>query len=173
MFAVCSDNRNKRGTRKKRYLTCDVKRYTKRPQLTLNPCDSTTLCKIKYNEEGIMDSDDTDVKDDIQYNITRLCINPTILRMLLDDYDRISCDISSLREIYVHGAKTNDLLGEKARNILKHCNIYFEYGLPEAGSRVSSQKVNILYEPTAALDPNAEYELYTQFNDMVKDKTAV
>lgn len=31
----------------------------------------------------------------------------------------------------------------------------------------------ILDEPTAALDPNAEYEIYTQFNNMIKHKTAV
>lgn len=31
----------------------------------------------------------------------------------------------------------------------------------------------ILDEPTAALDPRAEYEMYQQFNDMVKSKTAV
>ncbi len=33
--------------------------------------------------------------------------------------------------------------------------------------------VVILDEPTAALDPRAEYEIYQQFNDMVKGKTAV
>lgn len=30
-----------------------------------------------------------------------------------------------------------------------------------------------LDEPTAALDPNAEYEIYTQFNNMITDKCAV
>lgn len=33
--------------------------------------------------------------------------------------------------------------------------------------------VMILDEPTAALDPRAEYEIYRQFNDIVKGKTAV
>ena len=33
--------------------------------------------------------------------------------------------------------------------------------------------VIILDEPTAALDPRAEYEIYQQFNDMVEGKTAV
>lgn len=33
--------------------------------------------------------------------------------------------------------------------------------------------VMILDEPTAALDPRAEYQIYQQFNDMVKGKTAV
>nr|WP_329603972.1 ATP-binding cassette domain-containing protein [Clostridium hydrogenum] len=31
----------------------------------------------------------------------------------------------------------------------------------------------ILDEPTAALDPVAEYEIYTRFNEMVKNKTAI
>ena len=31
----------------------------------------------------------------------------------------------------------------------------------------------ILDEPTAALDPIAEYEIYSRFNEMVQDKTAV
>lgn len=33
--------------------------------------------------------------------------------------------------------------------------------------------VIILDEPTAALDPRAEYEIYQQFNDIVHGKTAV
>jgi ABC-type multidrug transport system fused ATPase/permease subunit len=33
--------------------------------------------------------------------------------------------------------------------------------------------VFLLDEPTAALDPIAEYEIYTQFNAMITDKTAV
>ena len=31
----------------------------------------------------------------------------------------------------------------------------------------------VLDEPTAALDPIAEYEIYTKFNEIVEDKTAV
>lgn len=31
----------------------------------------------------------------------------------------------------------------------------------------------ILNEPTASLDPIAEHEIYSRFNDMVKDKTAI
>ncbi len=31
----------------------------------------------------------------------------------------------------------------------------------------------ILDEPTASLDPIAEHEIYSRFNDMVKDKTAI
>jgi len=35
------------------------------------------------------------------------------------------------------------------------------------------RSIYILDEPTAALDPNAEYEMYTRFNNMIKDKPAV
>ena len=31
----------------------------------------------------------------------------------------------------------------------------------------------ILDEPTAALDPMAEYEIYRQFNDLVDERTAI
>ena len=31
----------------------------------------------------------------------------------------------------------------------------------------------VLDEPTAALDPEAEMEVYTKFNDIVEDKTAI
>ena len=34
-------------------------------------------------------------------------------------------------------------------------------------------KMYILDEPTAALDPNAEYEIYTQFHNMINGKTAI
>ncbi len=34
-------------------------------------------------------------------------------------------------------------------------------------------EIYILDEPTAALDPNAEYEIYTQFHNMIKDQTAI
>lgn len=34
-------------------------------------------------------------------------------------------------------------------------------------------EIFILDEPTAALDPNAEYEIYTQFNRMIENKCAI
>lgn len=37
----------------------------------------------------------------------------------------------------------------------------------------SNSNLYILDEPTAALDPNAEYEIYTQFHNMIKGKTAI
>ena len=36
-----------------------------------------------------------------------------------------------------------------------------------------NSQILLLDEPTAALDPNAEYEIYTQFHNMITDKCAV
>lgn len=36
-----------------------------------------------------------------------------------------------------------------------------------------NREIYLLDEPTAALDPNSEYELYTQFHDMIQNKCAV
>ena len=33
--------------------------------------------------------------------------------------------------------------------------------------------INILYEPTAALDPIAESEIYEEYNEMTRDKTSI
>ena len=37
----------------------------------------------------------------------------------------------------------------------------------------SNREVYLLDEPTASLDPNAEYEIYTQFHNMIHGKTAI
>ena len=42
-----------------------------------------------------------------------------------------------------------------------------------ARARYHDKDIFILDEPTAALDPNAEYEIYTQFNQMITGKCAV
>ena len=34
-------------------------------------------------------------------------------------------------------------------------------------------EIYILDEPTAAIDPNAEYEIYTQFHNMIQGRSAV
>jgi len=45
MVAVCSGNRGKKGTRKRRDLTCDAKRDNK--DLTINPLDPEAISQIK------------------------------------------------------------------------------------------------------------------------------
>lgn len=76
-----------------------------------------------------------------KYHVTTMCINPTLLKLIVNEYERNKYDITSLCGIYVHGAKADDKLRERAKNVYKGCNIYYEYGLTEAGPRVTSQKV--------------------------------
>ena len=42
-----------------------------------------------------------------------------------------------------------------------------------AAALLGTPKVIILDEPTAALDPIAEYEIYSKFNEIVENKTAI
>lgn len=77
-----------------------------------------------------------------KYRVTKICINPTLLKMYIDEIRRKSYDIHTLREIYVHGAKASKELCIQAKDCFKNANVYFEYGLSEAGPRVSSQKIS-------------------------------
>ena len=93
----------------------------------------------------------------------------------------------------VNEEKINDVLqyvgfGEKLKKLSKGIETAIFKNFDETGFEPSGgegQKIAlaralykdapivILDEPTAALDPRAEYEMYQQFNDMVKGKTAV
>lgn len=78
-----------------------------------------------------------------KYKVTIMCINPTLLQIYMDDYRYHSgkYDLSSLKELYVHGAKTNLKSCKEALTIFEKCSIYYEYGLSEAGPRVATQKI--------------------------------
>ena len=78
LFAVCSGNRGKRHTRKPRDLTCDAKRNPNHAQLILNPCDASTLAKIKYKDNGEMTSEDAAILDDIQVKLNLNCMSDAV-----------------------------------------------------------------------------------------------
>ena len=78
LFAVCSGNRGKRHTRKPRDLTCDAKRSPNHSQLKLNPCDPSTLTKIKYKANGEMTSDDKSILEDIQVKLNLNCVSDAV-----------------------------------------------------------------------------------------------
>ncbi|MDR1025706.1 MAG: ABC transporter ATP-binding protein/permease [Treponema sp.] len=106
---------------------------------------------------------------------------------------RIADNITSLKDGPADAAKMADSLAkagldEKIASLPKGTDTYLYKFYEEDGVELSggeSQKlalaralykdapVVILDEPTAALDPRAEYEIYTRFFEMVKDKTAV
>lgn len=74
-----------------------------------------------------------------KFNITVLCLNPTLLSMFVDEYERNQYDLSSLKTIYVSGSILNDKIYEKAHAVFDNIPIYNVYGLSEAGPRVTAQ----------------------------------
>jgi ATP-binding cassette subfamily B protein len=79
-------------------------------------------------------------------------------------------------------------LGERIKNLPSHENTYLYKDYEKEGVDFSSGEAQklalaralykdspfiILDEPTASLDPIAEYELYSKFNDLVDNKTAI
>ena len=76
-----------------------------------------------------------------KYAATILCINPTLLKLYAEEYrnNREKYNLSLLKKIYVNGAKADKVLIQNAHSIFKDQDIYYEYGLSEAGPRVASQ----------------------------------
>ena len=77
-----------------------------------------------------------------KFGVTIVCLNPTLLSMLADEFKRSHYDISSLKTIYVSGSILNDGIYEKANSVFSHIPTYNVYGLSEAGPRVAAQRVN-------------------------------
>lgn len=75
-----------------------------------------------------------------KFDITIICLNPTLLSMLADEMHHGNYDIVSLKTIYVSGSILNDKIYEKAHNMFTEIPIYNVYGLSEAGPRVLAQR---------------------------------
>lgn len=73
-------------------------------------------------------------------NVTIICLNPTLLSMLVDELHRGKYIVSSLRMIYVSGSILNDKIYSKAHYTFKSVPIYNVYGLSEAGPRITAQR---------------------------------
>lgn len=74
-----------------------------------------------------------------KFRVTVVCLNPTLLSMCSDEYEKQQYDISSLKKIYVSGSILNDKIYNKAREVFCKIQIYNVYGLSEAGPRVTAQ----------------------------------
>lgn len=77
-----------------------------------------------------------------KFGVTVICLNPTLMSMLADEYERSKYDISSLKTIYVSGSILNDKTYEKAHAVFSDIPIYNVYGLSEAGPRVTAQRAD-------------------------------
>lgn len=76
-LAVCSGNRGKRGTRKKRDLTCDAK--CGNSALTVNPVREETLASLKYSEDGRITSDDDTIDKELTQLLNLNCMSDNVL----------------------------------------------------------------------------------------------
>lgn len=76
------------------------------------------------------------------YQVSIICMNPTLLNMYANEYQQRKYDISSLKNIYVSGSILNDKIYQLAHKVFKNIIIYNVYGLSEAGPRVAAQRVD-------------------------------
>lgn len=81
-------------------------------------------------------------KNIYKFGVTIICLNPSLLSMLTDEYERAPYNIFSLKSIYVSGSILNDRLYNKAHAVFYNIPIYNVYGLSEAGPRVSAQRAD-------------------------------
>lgn len=103
-----------------------------------------------------------------KYKVTIMCINPTLLQMYMDEYryNGDKYDLSSLKELYVHGAKTNLKSCKAALTIFRNCSVYYEYGLSEAGPRVTTQKIEAYsLDSVGKTIKNVQVKVVNQFGD--------
>jgi long-chain acyl-CoA synthetase len=75
------------------------------------------------------------------YNVSILCANPTILKLLLT-VKNPPADFNWLHSIYTSGAIADRNLIMKVMHYFKIKNVLNVYGLTEAGPRVSAQRIN-------------------------------
>lgn len=74
-----------------------------------------------------------------KFGVTIVCLNPTLLSMCSDEYEKRQYDILSLKKIYVSGSILSDQVYNKAHKIFDRIHIYNVYGLSETGPRVTAQ----------------------------------
>lgn len=77
-----------------------------------------------------------------KFSVTIVCLNPTLMSMFADEYERSQYDIYSLKTIYVSGSILNDKIYAKVHSLFSHIAIYNVYGLSEAGPRVTAQRAD-------------------------------
>ncbi len=70
LLAVCYGNSSKKGI-KLHDQTCDAHKGNQ--TLTVDPLDRTSVCKIKYNSDGTITSEDIHIRKDIQETLNLNC----------------------------------------------------------------------------------------------------
>jgi len=76
----------------------------------------------------------------MKFEVSIICLNPTLLSMLSDEIRRKDCEIKFLRKVYVSGSVLSEHIYKKALDAFMTTKIYNVYGLSEAGPRVAAQR---------------------------------
>ena len=74
-----------------------------------------------------------------EFAVTTVCLNPTLLHMFTEEYEKKPYDLSSLKTVYCSGEILNDKVYANAHKVFDGVNIFNVYGLSEAGPRVAAQ----------------------------------
>lgn len=77
-----------------------------------------------------------------KYNVSILCLNPTLLKMYTEACKNSNYDLDTLKTIYVSGEILNDRVYREAHEVFQGSDIYNVYGLSEAGPRVTAQRLD-------------------------------
>lgn len=75
----------------------------------------------------------------IKYNVSILCLNPTLLRLYTTEFQKHTYEIATLKKIYVSGDILHYSDKSAAQKVFPFVDIYNVYGLTEAGPRVTAQ----------------------------------
>ena len=76
LFAVCSGNKNAKGTRKQSDLTCDVSKGSQ--IIKVNPLNEATLSTIWYGENGEIFSTDPEIESDLHKKLNLNCMSDAV-----------------------------------------------------------------------------------------------
>jgi ATP-binding cassette, subfamily B, bacterial len=147
------------------------------------------LCRLYDPDEGMITLNGIDIK---KYNYDEYM---AIFSVVFQDFKllpfTISQNVASSVDVdkqRVTGALSKSGFTSRLDNMPKGIDTYLYKNFEEDGVEISggeAQKIAlaralyknapfiVLDEPTAALDPLAEYEIYSKFNDIVGDKTAI
>ncbi len=74
-----------------------------------------------------------------EFSVTTLCLNPSLLQMYAEEFEKKKYDLSSLKTVYSSGAVLNDKIYANIHEVFRGINIYNVYGLSETGPRVTAQ----------------------------------
>lgn len=71
-------------------------------------------------------------------NVTIICLNPTLLSLMVEYINRNHIEIDTLKNIYISGSILQSSLWHSAHIAFSNANIYNVYGLTECGPRVAA-----------------------------------